>query len=110
MQASAGLWLSLPFDIGLWQSPRKGSLRWHFCGQELLAKAQLKQTEAAAAAEAAQAGSEILQQQLRAVDAELQHLKATSTRDAASLEEAHRQSRDFSAKLQAVEMVHLRHL
>ena len=78
------------------------------CTQELLAEVQAKQTEAAAAAEAARAGSEVLQQQLRATEAELQHLKATSTRDTALLEEAHRQSRDLSAKLQAVEMVYLR--
>ncbi len=71
----------------------------------MLANSQAKQSEAAAAAEAARAGSEVVQQQLRVVEVEMQHLKATSTRDAALLEDANRQSRDFSAKLQAAEMV-----
>ena len=73
----------------------------------MLADAQVKQSEAAAAAEASRTSLEAQQQQLRMVEAELQHLKAVSTRDAALLEEANRQSRDLSAKLQALEMVRL---
>lgn len=73
--------------------------------QELLAARQVKQSEAAAAAEAARSRAEVLQEQLRMAEAELHQLRLSSTRDAASLEEANRQRLDATAKLKASEIV-----
>ena len=73
--------------------------------QELLTSGQVKQSEAAAAAEAARSRAELLQEQLRMEEAELHQLRLSSTRDAASLEEANRQRLDATAKLKASEIV-----
>ncbi|KAK9833120.1 hypothetical protein WJX74_007929 [Apatococcus lobatus] len=73
--------------------------------QELLASGQIKQSEAAAAAEAARSRAEVLQEQLRMAEAELHQLRLSSTRDAASLEEANRQRLDATAKLKASEIM-----
>jgi len=78
--------------------------------QELLASGQIKQSEAAAAAEAARSRAEVLQEQLRMAEAELHQLRLSSTRDAASLEEANRQRLDATAKLKASEIVQFSHI